>query len=90
MAKPDGVLGVPYDQCSIHTFVPIFPYDPHLRKNSSSLAQRSGRNRVSRVAIQGNIDQGRRDYHTIFKTLESEILGTYVLVRTIYNLVDVI
>lgn len=90
MAKPDGVLGVPYDQCSIHTFVPIFPYNPHLRKSSSSSAQHTGRNRVSRVAIQGNIDQGRRDYHTIFKMLELEILGMYALARTIYNFVDAI
>ena len=77
MAKPNGITGVPYDDCPILTFVPIFPYDIALHSNSTSLPHEESPKRLSKVVMQGGIEDGRRDYGHVFESLEAEIRGIY-------------
>lgn len=80
MAKPNGITGVPYDDCRIFTFVPIFPIDDiALHSNSTSRRQDSKRSpeRLRQVVMQGGLEDGRRDYASIFESLQKEIRGMY-------------
>ena len=77
MAKPGGITGVPYDDCPIFTFVPIFPYDIALHSNSTSLPHEHSPSRIKQAVMQGGIEDGRRDYVHTFESLESEIRGIY-------------
>jgi hypothetical protein len=77
MAKPGGITGVPYDDCPIFTFVPIFPYDIALHSNSANLPHEGSSKRLSQVVMQGGLEDGRRDYNNIFESLEDEIRGIY-------------
>lgn len=78
MAKPDGITGVPYDDCRIFTFIPIFPYDIALHSNSTSRRDRRSPERLKRVVMQGGLEDGRRDYAYIFGSLETEIRGMHL------------
>jgi len=72
MARPDSALRtVPYDACPVYTYIPIFPFDLGLPSGQSSSQRHTGR--ISNVAIQGNLQQGRRDYTGIFVELEQLI-----------------
>lgn len=75
MAKPNGITGVPYDDCRIFTFIPIFPYDIALHSNSTGHRERRSPERLRQVVMQGGLEDGRRDYGYIFETLETEIRG---------------
>ena len=78
MARPNGVTGVPYDDCRVFTFIPIFPYDIALHSNSTTRRddERSP-TRLKQVVMQGGLDDGRRDYASTFESLETEIRGMY-------------
>ena len=84
MARPNGITGVPYDDCPIFTFVPIFPYDIALHSNSTSLQHESSSIRVKQAVMQGGLEHGRRDYAHIFQGLEAEIRGIYHLNLTLF------
>ena len=77
MAKPNGIVGVPYDDCRVIAFIPIFPYDIALHSNSTSLPHEHSPNRVTQAVMQGGIEDGRRDYVHTFESLEAEIRGMY-------------
>ena len=77
MAKPNGVTGVPYDDCRVFTFVPIFPYDIALHSNSTTRRDKLSATRLKQAVMQGGLDDGRRDYDYIFESLEAEIRGVY-------------
>ena len=77
MAKPNGITGVPYDDCRIFTFVPIFPYDIALHLNSTDGLDKRPLKRLHQVVLQGGLEDGRRDYTAIFESLETEIRGMY-------------
>ena len=84
MARPNGITGVPYDDCPIFTFVPIFPYDIALHSNATSLQHESSSIRVKQAVMQGGLEDGRRDYAHIFQGLEAEIRGIYHLNLTLF------
>ena len=75
MAQPNGITGVPYDDCPIFTFIPIFPYDIALHSNLTSLRHERSPERLKQVVMQGGLEDGRRDYANIFESLEIEIRG---------------
>ena len=77
MAKPNAITGVPYDDCRISTFIPIFPYDNTLHSNSTSRRDERPPKRLRQVVMQGGLEDGRRDYAYIFKSLETEIRGMH-------------
>ena len=80
MAKPNGITGVPYDDCPVITFVPIFPYDIALHANSTSPPHNPHENspkRLKQAVMQGGLEDGRRDYAHTFESLEAEIRGMY-------------
>jgi hypothetical protein len=73
MARPNGIMGVPYDDCRVVAFIPIFPYDIALHSNLTSLRDEGSPRRLKQVVVQGGIEQGRRDYAYMFTSLETEI-----------------
>jgi hypothetical protein len=77
MARPNGVTGVPYDDCPVFTFIPIFPYDIALHSNTTNRRDMRSPRRLKQVVMQGGLDDGRRDYAYIFESMETEIRGMY-------------
>ena len=78
MAQPNGISGVPYDDCPIFTFIPIFPYDIVLHSNSTRLRHERSPKRLNQVVVQGGLEDRRGDYANIFESLETEIRGMCV------------
>ena len=70
-------MGVPYEDCRVFTFVPIFPYAIALHSNSTGGRDKHTPKRLKQVVMQGGIEEGRRDYAYIFESLETEIRGMY-------------